>query len=168
MMQQAANILSKAKNLVVVYGDGVLNKKSPKLIARLLDLANLASPKGMKVISLKPKGNSRGAWELGVANQNGMAKAKPKMVYVLMCDDEFEMGDWVALVDQAEFLAVQASYRSPLTDCADVVLPSPIWAERKGKYVSLDGKVGHSQKVLEPPAEVKDDTEIISKLAKKL
>jgi formate dehydrogenase major subunit len=168
MIQQAANILSKAKNLVVVYGDGVLNKKSPKLIARLLDLANLASPEGMKVISLKPKGNSRGAWELGVANQNGMAKAKPKMVYVLMCDDEFEMGDWVALVDQSEFLVVQASYRSPLTDSADVVLPSPIWAERKGKYVSLDGKVGHSKKVLEPPVEVKDDTEVINKLVKKL
>jgi assimilatory nitrate reductase catalytic subunit len=55
-----------------------------------------------------------------------------------------------------------------LTDCADVVLPSPIWAERKGKYVSLDGKVGHSQKVLEPPSGIKDDTEIISILAKKL
>jgi formate dehydrogenase major subunit len=168
MIQQAANILSKAKNLVVVYGDGVLEKKSPKLIARLLDLANLASPEGMRVISLKPKGNSRGAWELGVANQNGMAKAKPKMVYVLMCDEEFETGDWVSLVDQSEFLVVQASYCSPLTACADVVLPSPIWAERKGKYVSLDGKAGHSQKVMEPPAEVKDDTEVISKLAKKL
>jgi formate dehydrogenase major subunit len=168
MIQQAANILSKAKNLVVVYGDGVLEKKSPKLIARLLDLANLASQEGMKVISLKPKGNSRGAWELGVANQNGMAKTKPKMVYVLMCDEELETGDWVSLVDQSEFLAVQASYRSPLTDCADVVLPSPIWAERKGKYVSLDGKAGHSQKVLEPPAEVKDDVEVINKLAKKL
>jgi len=168
MIQQAANILSKAKNLVVVYGDGVLEKKSPKLIARLLDLANLASPEGMKVISLKPKGNSRGAWELGVANQNGMAKAKPKMVYVLMCDEEFATGDWVSLVDQSEFLVVQASYRSPLTDCADIVLPSPIWAERKGKYVSLDGKVGHSQKVLEPPAEVKDDVEVINRLAKRL
>jgi formate dehydrogenase major subunit len=168
MIQQAANILNKAKNAVVVYGDGVLEKKSPKLIARLLDLANLASPEHMKVISLKPKGNSRGAWELGIANQNGMAKAKPKMVYVLMCDEEFATGDWVSLVDQSEFLVVQASYRSPLTDCADVVLPSPIWAERKGKYVSLDGKAGYSQKLLEPPAEVKDDVEVINKLAKKL
>jgi len=83
-----------------------------------------------------------------------------------MCDDKFEMGDWVAQVDQAEFLVVQASYHSPLTDCADVVLPSPIWAERKGKYVSLDGKVGHSQKLLEPPSGIKDDVEIINKLAK--
>ncbi|MBM3157948.1 MAG: hypothetical protein FJ004_11785, partial [Chloroflexi bacterium] len=168
MMQQAASLLSKAKNLVVVFGDGVLDKKSPKLIARLLDLANLASPEGMKVISLKPKGNSRGAWELGVANQNGMAKAKPKMVYVLMCDEEFAMGDWVTLVDQAEFLVVQASYSSPLTDCADVVLPSPVWAERKGKYISLDGKAGYAKKLLEPPAEVKDDIEVIGKLTKKL
>jgi formate dehydrogenase major subunit len=165
---QAANMLSQAKNPVVIFGDGILDQKSARLIARLLDLAKLASPDGMKVISLKPKGNSRGAWELGVANQNGMAKARPKLVYVLMCDDEFENGDWVAMADQAEFLVVQASYRSFLTDCADVVLPSPIWAERKGKYVSLDGKISHSQKVLEPPSGVKDDVEIISKLAKRL
>jgi len=167
-IQNAAAMLSSAKNLVVVYGDGVLAANNPKLIARLLDLAKLASHDGLKVISLKPRGNSRGAWELGIANQNGMAKAKPKLAYVLMCDDKFEMSDWVAQVDQAEFLVVQASYRSPLTDCADVVLPSSIWAERKGKYVSLDGKVGYSQKVLEPPSGIKEDVEIIAKLAKKI
>ena len=68
----------------------------------------------------------------------------------------------MALAEQAEFLVVQASYASPLTEAADVVLPSPIWAERGGTYVSLDGKVGHSQRVLEPPAGIKDDTEIIA------
>jgi NADH dehydrogenase/NADH:ubiquinone oxidoreductase subunit G len=159
-------MLSAAKNPVVVYGEGVFAAKNSKLVARVLDLAKLASKDGLKVISLKPRGNSRGAWELGMASQNGMAKAKPKMVYVLMSDDKFEMGDWAAPVDQAEFVVVQASYRSPLTDCADVVLPSPIWAERKGKYVSLDGKVGNSHKVLEPPSGIKDDVEVIAKLAK--
>jgi formate dehydrogenase major subunit len=165
-IKNAAAMLSSAKKLVVVYGDGVLATNSSKLVARLLDLAKLASPHGFKVISLKPRGNSRGAWELGIANQNEMAKTKPKLVYVLMCDDKFEMGDWVAQVDQAEFLVVQASCHSQLTDCADVVLPSPMWAERKGKYVSLDGKLGHSLKVLEPPPGIKDDVEIIDKLAK--
>ena len=165
-IQKAAAMLSSARNPVVVYGEGVLAKKNPKLVARVLALAKLVSHDGPKVVSLKPRGNSRGAWELGIANQNGMAKAKPKMIYVLMCDDRFEMGDWADQVDQAEFLVVQASYRSPLTDCADVVLPSPIWAERKGKYVSLDGKVGNSHKVLEPPSGIKDDVEIITKLAK--
>ena len=167
-IQEAAAILSNARKLVVVYGEGILNSKNSKTIARLLDLAKLASKDGLKVISLKPRGNSRGAWELGIANTNGMAKAKPKLVYVLMSDDAFEMGDWVSQADQAQFLVVQASYSSPLTDCADVVLPSPIWAERKGKYVSLDGKVGHSQKVVEPPSGIKDDVETINKLAKSL
>jgi formate dehydrogenase major subunit len=165
-IQKAAAILSSARNLVIVYGEGVLTANNPKLIARLLDLAKLGNHDGLKVISLKPRGNSRGAWELGLANQDGMAKARPKMAYVLISDDTFEMGDWVDQVGQAEFLVAQSSYRSQLTDCADVVLPSPIWAERKGKYVSLDGKVGHSLKVLEPPSGIKDDVEIITKLAK--
>jgi assimilatory nitrate reductase catalytic subunit len=47
-----------------------------------------------------------------------------------------------------------------------VVLPSPIWAERKGKYVSLDGKAGNAHKVVEPPSGIKDDVEVIAKLAK--
>jgi assimilatory nitrate reductase catalytic subunit len=161
-------MLSAAKNPVVVYGEGAFAAKNPKLIASVLDLAKLSNNNGLKVISLKPRGNSRGAWELGIASQNGMAKAKPKMVYVLMSDDKFEMGDWATPVDLAEFVVAQASYRSPLTDCADVVLPSPIWAERKGKYVSLDGKAGTSHKVLEPPSGIKDDVEIIAKLAKEI
>jgi formate dehydrogenase major subunit len=165
-IQKASAMLSAAKNPVVVYGEGVFAANNSKLVARVLDLAKVASHDGLKVISLKPRGNSRGAWELGIASRNGMAKAKPKMIYVLMSDDKFEMGDWAAPVDQAEFVVVQASYRSPLTDCADVVLPSPIWAERKGKYVSLDGKVGNSHKVVEPPSGIKDDVEVISKLAK--
>jgi formate dehydrogenase major subunit len=165
-IQKAAAMLSSARNPVVIYGEGVLAANNPKLIARLLDLAKLANHDGLKVISLKPRGNSRGAWELGLANQNEMAKARPKMAYVLISDDTFETGDWVDQAGQAEFLVVQASYRSQLTDCADVVLPSPIWAERKGKYVSLDGKVGYSQKVLDPPPGIKDDVEIINKIAK--
>lgn len=165
-IKKAAAMLSSARNPVVVYGEGVVAANNPKLIARLFDLAKLTNHDGLKVISLKPRGNSRGAWELGLANQNEMAKAKPRMVYILMSDDTFEMGDWVDQAEQAEFLVVQASYRSQLTDCADVVLPSPIWAERKGKYVSLDGKVGHSQKVVEPASGIKDDVEIISKIAK--
>jgi formate dehydrogenase major subunit len=165
-IQKAAAMLSAAKNPVVIYGDGVFSAKNPKLVALVLDLAKLANPDSLKVISLKPRGNSRGAWELGIASQNGMAKAKPKMVYVLMSDDTFETGDWAAPVDQAEFVVVQASYSSPLTECADVVLPSPIWAERKGKYVSLDGKVSNSHKVVEAPSDIKDDVEVIAKLAK--
>lgn len=168
LLQQAADMLKSANKAVVVYGDGILNKKDPNLVASLLQLANLISHDGLKVVSLKPRANSRGCWGLGIASQETTAKAKPKLVYVLLGDDELVTEDLVAQAEKAEFLLVQASYASPLTKAADLVLPSPIWAERAGTYVSLDGKVARSQAVLELAPGLKDDKEIIKELARRL
>ncbi|MBA7629290.1 NADPH-Fe(3+) oxidoreductase subunit alpha [subsurface metagenome] len=169
LLVQSADMLSSAKEVVVVYGEGIYNQKDPELVTSLLELARLANPNGLKVISVKPRGNSRGAWGLEIASRNEIAKAKPKLVYILLADDEYGVEDSVLQVaEQAEFLVVQASYASPLTEAADVVFPSPIWAEREGTYLSLDGKAGRSQRVLEPPPGIKDDLEIIAQLTQKL
>jgi len=168
-LAHAARMLNSARKVVVVYGNGIISKKDPGLVASLLKLAKLVNPDGPRVISLKPRGNSRGAWELGLASRDEITEAKPKLVYILQSDDEFAVEDWLLRVaEQAEFLIVQASYASPLTAAANVVFPSPIWAEREGTYFSLDGTVGKSQRVLEPPVGVKDDLEIIAQLAQRL
>lgn len=168
-LARAADMLSSAKEVVVVYGEGIYNKKDPKLVANLLELAKRVNPDGLKVISLKPRGNSWGAWGLVRASGNGLARNGAKLVYILLADDEFGVGDDVLQVaEQAEFLIVQASYASPLTEAADVVFPSPIWAEREGTYFSLDGKAGRSQPVLEPPPGIKSDPEIITQLVQRL
>jgi NADH dehydrogenase/NADH:ubiquinone oxidoreductase subunit G len=153
---------------VVIYGEGILNRKEPQLVSGILELANLANPDGLKVISLKPRGNSWGAWGLGAASRDGIAEGRPKLVYVLLADDEYGAEDWVAQAEQAEFLVVQASYTSPLTQAADVVLPSPIWAERSGEYISLDGKAGLSRQVLKLPPGIRDDSETFDQLTRRL
>ena len=66
------------------------------------------------------------------------------------------------------FLVVQASYYSPAVYMADVVLPSPIWAERKGKYVSLDGGVREIQPVLRPRDGLPQDEEIFKAISQKI
>ena len=168
-LTHAADVLNSARKLTVVYGDGIFNKQNPSLVACLLKLAQLANPNDPSVISLKPRGNSRGAWELGIASREKMMKNPPKVVYMLLADEEPSVDDPLFRVaEQAEFLIVQASYQSPLTTAANVVFPSPIWAEREGTYLSLDGTAGKSQRVLEPPAGLKDDLEIIARLAQRL
>jgi formate dehydrogenase major subunit len=166
---QAADMLSKAKEVVVVYGEGIYQQQDPALIASLLNLAKLTSPDSLKVISLKPQGNSRGAWELIGAGGNGATGKEAKLVYLLLADDEFGLDDnLLRIAEQAEFLIVQASYASPLTEAADVVFPSPIWAERQGTYVSLDGKEGQAQRVLELSPSAKTDIEVINQLTQRL
>jgi NADH dehydrogenase/NADH:ubiquinone oxidoreductase subunit G len=159
-------MIGSAQSMVVVYGEGIFNRKNPALVANILELANVANPGGLKVISLKPRGNSRGVWELGVAKNTGITEASTKLMYVMLADDEYEADDWLVHAEQAEFLIVQASYASPLTKAADVILPSPIWAERNGEYISLDGKAGRSRQVLEPPPGIRDDSEIFQQLAR--
>jgi len=168
LLEEAAAKLKRATKVAVVFGEGILGRRNPRLVARLLQLASLMKPDGLKVISLKPRANSRGAWEMGIASQARVGRARPKLVYVLLGDDELMPEDWVAQAEQAEFLVVQASHASPLTEAADLVLPSPTWAEQAGTYVSLDGKVRRSQAVLQMAPGLKDDKDIIKELASRL
>ncbi|UCG82883.1 MAG: molybdopterin-dependent oxidoreductase [Dehalococcoidia bacterium] len=166
VIRQVIDKLSVAEKPVLIYGEGVINQKNTRIIARLLDLANVAGKDGINVISLKPRGNSRGAWDLGIASQKEVSKGK--LVYMLVGDDEVDTDYWIDQLNQAEFVIIQASYHSPLIECADVVLPSPIWAEQQGSYVSLDGVKSQSKRILKPLRGIRSDSEIITRVAKKL
>jgi NADH dehydrogenase/NADH:ubiquinone oxidoreductase subunit G len=62
------------------------------------------------------------------------------------------------------FLVVQASYASPVTEKADVVLPAAIWAEQGGHFVNLEGRVQAAQPGLKAPRGVKTDAAVFQAL----
>jgi anaerobic selenocysteine-containing dehydrogenase len=52
---------------------------------------------------------------------------------------------------------------------ADVVLPSPTWAERdSGEYINQDGRIHYSQQVLKPREGLLQDREILMGLSREL
>ena len=60
------------------------------------------------------------------------------------------------------FTVVQASYRSPLVEQADVVLPAPLWYERTGHVTDLEGAVKPLNEVLaQCPRAVRDDADVL-------
>ena len=61
-------------------------------------------------------------------------------------------------------LVVQASYRSPLSDRATVVLPAAIWCERSGTITNLEDKDLPLQRVVPPLGEARDDKTILEAL----
>jgi len=69
---------------------------------------------------------------------------------------------------KAGFTVVQASYQSQLVEQADVVLPSPIWSEQTGHVTNLEGKVFPLNPSLAKPETVKDEAEVLVKLAEML
>jgi formate dehydrogenase major subunit len=174
-LTEAAQILSKAKRIIVVYGEGVLQQNNAALITALYNLAAASgSSKGSKpnVISLKSKGNSRGAWDMGIANSsvsviNNLAQNDIKALYLLLADDHVEAKELPALLKGLDFLVVQTSYLSPLAQKADVVLPSPTWTEISGHYSTLDGTPISVSRLVKPPEGVKADWDTINEIAKR-
>ena len=168
-LELAAELCGQAEHGVIIYGEGLLQNNDASLVTAILNLAKLTGNlvgDGLRVISLKPGANSRGAWELGLAR--GIKQDKPKGLYLLLADESVDDEELLNRIKGVDFLVVQASYYSPVISMADVVLPSPIWAEREGKYVAMDGRVRELKRVLKPREGLPQDEEILVGIAQKL
>lgn len=114
----------------------------------------------IKTIALSPARNGKGAAAAGLlpAEVNGAATK------FFLLGEQSEKEDLAAKVN-GSFTIVQASYYSPLVEKADVVLPAPIWAERNGHVTNLEGQVLPLKSSLPLPEGVRDDAEVLAKLA---
>jgi NADH dehydrogenase/NADH:ubiquinone oxidoreductase subunit G len=68
-------------------------------------------------------------------------------------------------LEGAPFVAVQASYVSPATAMADVVLPVEMWAEQEGHYLSLEGRLQEAHRGLTSPEEVRSNVAVLQAMA---
>lgn len=65
-----------------------------------------------------------------------------RALFLMVGDDDLPLGEQFAdRLTEMEFVVVQASHGSALTEMADVVLPAPTWAEQSGTFTNLDGRV---------------------------
>jgi predicted molibdopterin-dependent oxidoreductase YjgC len=69
-----------------------------------------------------------------------------------------------ALLDKIDWLVVQASYPSTLTDRARVVLPAAIWCEKSGTITNFEGRELPLRPVLPPRGEAREDKEILESM----
>ena len=132
----AKELLNQASSPVIIYGTNASAQEVEKL-ATLCENA--------KLVGLLPGANSKGLLDLGIDGSADIQNAKA--LYVLACDDElaeFNRGN-------ADFVVLQTSYFTPEAEKADVLLPSPIWAEREGTFINMDGKVQKVAKIINPP-----------------
>ena len=131
---QLRKAIEPAQRPVLLYGAGL----SSTVYAALRSLPDKA-----RFLPLVKGANAVGAARLGLEPRPVRGDA----LYVLLGDD---LPDGQAL-PQSEFTVVQAACRSPWTDAADVVLPSPTWAEQRGHIVNLEGRRLPVVPLLTPP-----------------
>lgn len=151
---KVADAAAGANKIVLIYSVGI----KPKAIAALKPLADK-----LHYLALSPARNGAGAKAAGLApiSPNGAATQ-----FVLLGEQSEDEG--LAAKLKAAFTIVQASYQSPLVEQADVVLPSPIWSEQAGHVTNLEGKVFPLHPALAKPGMVKDEAEVLVKLAEML
>ncbi|MDI7274545.1 MAG: 2Fe-2S iron-sulfur cluster-binding protein [Anaerolineae bacterium] len=153
---QAAKVVQVAADAtspVVIYGTG-LGAAAHKALKALDGKAAF--------IGLPEAANARGAEAEGVGAWNGTREVDA--LYVLAGDDPAEP----AALPKARFLVVQSAYRSALTDRADVVFPSPAWAERSGHVTNLEGRVCAFDAAYPAPKGVPAEWQPVATLAERL
>ena len=153
-MAKVVEVAAKAKKAVLVYSIGI----QPEAIEALKVLGD-----EVFVLPLSPARNGKGAEAAGLAtvSPNGAATQ-----FVLLGEQDVDAG-LVKKLNSA-FTIVQASYQSALVEKADVVLPTPLWYERSGHITNLEGEVLPLSPVLTMPATVKEETEVLAKVAEML
>ena len=167
-LTQAARILANSITPVILYGTGITAQRDECLVEELYNLAVLVGAVDQErcgLLSIKGQPNSLTAALLGldqVFSLNGQ-----KAVYVVLGDDRVSPS-LVERVSKAPYVVVQASYESPLTEQADVVLPVDVWSELEGHYINLDGRVQKAEKVLVSPENVRDNLAVLTELATRM
>ena len=167
-LQTAAKMLSRSKNCYIIYGNKLSEQNDSDLVTALLNFAYLVqngNEDRLNLIFLKQGVNSQGAWDLGIANKD-IKSQKPRGLYLLLSDDTINDG-WLEWLKGIDYLVVQASYNSPVVDFADVVLPSPTWAERGGSYVTAGRRLATAHPVIQRTGLLPDE-EILQKLTEQI
>ncbi|HTS17610.1 MAG TPA: 2Fe-2S iron-sulfur cluster-binding protein [Verrucomicrobiae bacterium] len=148
---QLKKAIEPARHPVLLYGSGL----SSSVYAALRTL-----PAQARFLPLVKGANAVGAARLGLEARPVRGDA----LYVLVGDD---LSDGPPL-PQSEFTVVHASVRSAWTDTADVILPSPTWAEQRGHIINLEGRRLPVVPLLLPPASVPPHGQVFVKLAERM
>jgi formate dehydrogenase major subunit len=155
--------IASASKPVIVYGKGVTsNDTALQIYAEIKTLAEMA---GAALVNPKGKANSLAASLLSL--DKAFAPQGCQAVYLALGDDE-PASHLMERVKDAPFLAVQASYVSPLTEQANVVLPVEMWAEQEGHYLNLEGRPQEAHRGLKAPAGVRANVAVLQDLAERL
>ena len=79
----------------------------------------------------------------------------------MLADDLAESQALADSMKGVEFAVVQASYLSPVTAKANVVLPSLLWTESKGNYTTLDGIQKSTAPMVKAHGDIKSDADTL-------
>ncbi|MDF1590321.1 MAG: molybdopterin-dependent oxidoreductase [Desulfobacterales bacterium] len=171
---EVVKAFSDSVNPLFVVGEKLTGLEDPAVLA---DIASLAKQKGLypdntlRLIILKPRGNSAGAWKMGISSSNkvpGKSKWKAGLVLLGEPDDSY-LAALEGLKSAGFVAAISPYFPESLADQVDALIPKPAWLEEEGTFTSVEGhETAYKQKTLQAPAGVMDSWEIFKNLAERV
>jgi formate dehydrogenase major subunit len=165
-IRQVASLIGSAQNPVFIYGKGITRGDNPTALEALLELARMTGAlddTNSAVIGTKGQANSMTA---GVYELDKTFEAKGQQAVYLALGDDHASQRLIERLEGVPFITVQASYVSPVTEIADVVLPVETWAEQEGHFLNLEGRLQEANRGLTPPQEVRSHVDVFQAIAK--
>ncbi|NUP98507.1 MAG: molybdopterin-dependent oxidoreductase [Armatimonadetes bacterium] len=168
---RAAELYAQAKRPVILYGPRLTGIGNPTVIGLLWEMAyfcgNTTADGAVRVRGFHSEANAAGAEQIGF--RGGADLETAQAIYLLAGDDPFEpLPQLREELEAAPSVVLQASHLGPLTEYADVVLPSLTWSERGGSWVNVAGLVQSFAPVTSPPAGVLSDEQVLARVRARL
>ena len=165
--------LLKSENVVILYGSeglGVLGSQSlATACAKLLNENGFTGKPNNGLIGVWERANDQGAWEMGFAVEEDLAKAlKDKAVYVVGADPVSDDPKLAKALTEAKFVAVQDVMETATTEIADVVLPAQAFTEREGTLTSGERRAQRFYPAVPVRGESKPDFAITAQIARNM
>jgi formate dehydrogenase major subunit len=153
----AVDLVKAAARPVVLCGGG-LRKNEAELLRR-------AQPKA-RFIPLVAGVNTLTAAALGLIDR--IDPAACRTLFVAAADENGAFGPAADRIAPSTFVIAMASYASPLTERADLVLPMATWLERSGGFTNTEGTLLRAHAALPPSGQSRSDWDILGRLAERL
>jgi predicted molibdopterin-dependent oxidoreductase YjgC len=163
---KAAELLMQGKSCFIVGAGLTQSPWEDRNMAALWNLGLLCSG---QMIPLGLENNSRGVFAIKQNNVRktnflsqiiqGASEGKIKALYLIGSVP-------LDKKTRTEFLVVQDSYMSEVTERADAIFPATTFAETDGTVINVEGRIQKFLKIIPPLGEAKPDWWILSQMAK--
>lgn len=167
-----AQMYAEARRPMIICGTGLTRNGREALQASL----NIVRATGRKtdsgrwrLMELAAGANSAGSRLLGAAELSfeKLIPHSADMAFVVLGDDEWEWpANWISKLRAVGYVVALAAREHPVTEIAQVVIPTASWAERNGTFVNLEGRVQKAHRLMKPAAGVIDEADFFQTLAK--
>ena len=139
----AVEAFVQSRNPMIIAGKGILDRSDAGTLRNLMLLSlikGVLPENALRLVILKPCGNSAGALKLRIPAESAAAGEWQRGVMLL--EDETLHGSFIlGRLTGLDFLAVITPYfPEALKDRAHVLIPRPTGLEEEGSYTSLDGQ----------------------------